>query len=158
VDIRQRIEEARMINGADDKQEPEKEPELIVLLVHKFYGFWSGSQWVSDKKDAKKMSLEGAETWLNIFREMSSEEVPFHGNLIYDIVDSQKCQQIWERDVNWQPFSFKAEIVERIRRREKAESRAQELAAWLWSWPPSTSYGEEFDAPTRPKRRTRANE
>ena len=158
MDIRQRIEEARMINGADEKQEPEKEPELVVLLVHKHFGFWSGSQWAADKKDAKRMSLAGAETWLHVFREMSSEEVPFHGNLIYDIVDSEKCQQIWERDANWQPFSRKAEIVERIRRRNSADTRAQELASWLWSWPPSTPYGELFDAPTLPLRRARANE
>jgi hypothetical protein len=158
VDIRQRIEEARMINGSDDKQEPEKEPELIVLLVHKFYGFWSGSQWVSDKKDAKKMSLAGAESWLHVFREMSSEEVPFHGNLIYDIVDAEKCQATWDRDADWQPFSHKAEIVERILRRNKADVKSQELANWLWSWPPATDYGDYSDLPLHPRRKAVASE
>ena len=149
-DIRQRIEEARMINGSDEKEEGEKEPELIVLLVHKHFGFWSGTHWVADKKDAKKMSLAGAETWLHVFREMSSEEVPFHGNLIYDIVDAEKCQQIWERDADWMPYSRKAEIVEGMQRRNSADHKAQELANWLWNWPQATEYLDAVEASAKP--------
>lgn len=43
----------------------------IVILRHQTFGYFTGAGWSSERDHARKMSLEGAESWLRTFREFT---------------------------------------------------------------------------------------
>ena len=45
-----------------------------VLLKHHRFGYFTGQGWSAEKTDARKMSSEGAASWMKLFKDMAPEE------------------------------------------------------------------------------------